>query len=43
VRLGLTRAQLKDVVGQPAEEGLSPTGRYRCAKCNKDFCPECDL
>lgn len=28
---------------QAAEDiGLSPTGRYRCPKCQADFCAECD-
>ncbi|KAL7424434.1 hypothetical protein Q5752_000117 [Cryptotrichosporon argae] len=26
-----------------ADDGVSPTGRYRCAKCAHDFCMECDL
>ncbi|TXT04352.1 hypothetical protein VHUM_04119 [Vanrija humicola] len=25
------------------DEGISPTGRYRCAKCANDFCMDCDL
>ncbi|WWD19785.1 hypothetical protein CI109_104249 [Kwoniella shandongensis] len=25
------------------EDGVSPTGRYRCAKCRSDFCADCDL
>ncbi|WRT70048.1 uncharacterized protein IL334_007042 [Kwoniella shivajii] len=25
------------------EDGVSPTGRYRCAKCRNDFCADCDL
>ncbi|WWC95189.1 hypothetical protein V866_002045 [Kwoniella sp. B9012] len=25
------------------EDGVSPTGRYRCAKCKNDFCADCDL
>ncbi|WWC72193.1 uncharacterized protein I206_106153 [Kwoniella pini CBS 10737] len=25
------------------EDGVSPTGRYRCAKCQNDFCADCDL
>ncbi|WWC91893.1 uncharacterized protein L201_006842 [Kwoniella dendrophila CBS 6074] len=25
------------------EDGVSPTGRYRCAKCSNDFCADCDL
>ncbi|OWT37540.1 transcription initiation factor TFIIH subunit 2 [Cryptococcus neoformans var. grubii Br795] len=25
------------------EDGVSPTGRYRCAKCKHDFCADCDL
>ncbi|WVR09600.1 hypothetical protein IAU60_006672 [Kwoniella sp. DSM 27419] len=25
------------------EDGVSPTGRYRCAKCTNDFCANCDL
>ncbi|KAL1405100.1 hypothetical protein Q8F55_008723 [Vanrija albida] len=25
------------------DDGISPTGRYRCAKCSNDFCMDCDL
>nr|ODN92583.1 transcription initiation factor TFIIH subunit 2 [Cryptococcus depauperatus CBS 7841] len=25
------------------EDSVSPTGRYRCAKCKNDFCADCDL
>lgn len=25
------------------EDGVSPAGRYRCAKCKHDFCADCDL
>ncbi|BEI92047.1 uncharacterized protein CcaverHIS019_0408670 [Cutaneotrichosporon cavernicola] len=27
----------------PADHTLSPTGRYRCAKCEHDFCIDCDM
>ncbi|WVQ84537.1 hypothetical protein IAT38_006691 [Cryptococcus sp. DSM 104549] len=27
----------------PGGDAVSPTGRYRCAKCKHDFCADCDL
>jgi transcription initiation factor TFIIH subunit 2 len=27
----------------PSDDSLSPTGRYRCAKCEHDFCSDCDM
>ncbi|CAK9780142.1 TFIIH basal transcription factor complex, subunit SSL1 [Cutaneotrichosporon oleaginosum] len=27
----------------PTDDTLSPTGRYRCAKCEHDFCMDCDM
>ncbi|WVQ66673.1 uncharacterized protein L199_004860 [Kwoniella botswanensis] len=35
-------ATIEEGVAQ-VEDGVSPTGRYRCAKCKKDFCADCDL
>ncbi|ODN73372.1 hypothetical protein L202_07909 [Cryptococcus amylolentus CBS 6039] len=38
------RETLPTIAGlSQVEDGVSPTGRYRCSKCAQDFCADCDL